>query len=400
MLFLSCELNLRQTDYADILVFQSAIPHTSDKSTSNYTRDFHMNTSSVQPRVAGISTVVPSYSFGQEMAIEAARKWLSTGGEPELPAARTAQVFQNAGVERRHSVIPVEEMLREKSFPERNALYSKYARILGEKALRSVFEKTGINPYEINLFITVSCTGFMIPALDAYLINRFPFRNNVRRLPITELGCAAGVSSLIMAGDYIRAYPDAKVLILTLELCTLNMQPTDKSTDHIISTAIFGDGAAAAIVTGGGDEGGLHMIKSDNRFYPGTIEFMGYDVESTGFHIFLSPHISKFIGNNIAPQVESVLGDAGLKIGDIDAWLFHPGGSRVLKSIENGLGIDGAKLRDSTGVLRDYGNMSSATIFFIIDSYMRNEDNRRGSYQVVGAVGPGFGLDTILTQWK
>ncbi|HKQ33651.1 MAG TPA: 3-oxoacyl-[acyl-carrier-protein] synthase III C-terminal domain-containing protein, partial [Thermodesulfobacteriota bacterium] len=247
---------------------------------------------------------------------------------------------------------------------------------------------------------TVSCTGFMIPALDAYLMNRFPFRNSVRRLPVTELGCAAGVSSLILASDYIRAYPDANVLILSLELCTLNMQPTDKSADHIISTAIFGDGAAAAIVTGGGDAGGLHILKTENRFFPGTLEFMGYDVEKTGFHIFLSPRISKFIENTIAGEMERMLGQAGLRICDVGDWLFHPGGSRVLKSIEKGLRIDPAKLGESTGVLRDYGNLSSATIYFIIDSFMRGASKKRGSYQVVGAVGPGFGLDAILTQWK
>jgi len=359
-----------------------------------------INNSTIQPRIAGISTVVPSYGFGQDFAIEAAKKWLSSGGAPELSVARTVRVFQNAGVDKRYSVIPVEEMLREKDFPERNALYSKYARILGENALKSVFEKTGIKPYEIDLFITTSCTGFMIPALDAYLMNRFPFKDNVRRLPVTELGCAAGVSSLIMAGDYIRAYPEANVLILTVELCTLSMQPTDKSADHIISTAIFGDGAAAAIVTGGKDENGLHILKTENRFFLRTLEFMGYDVENTGFHIFLSPGISKFIEKNIPEQMGSMLRNTGLGIEDIDAWLFHPGGSRILKSIEKGLGIDAGKLGESAGVLRDYGNMSSATIFFIIDSYMRNETKKSDSHQVVGAVGPGFGLDTILTEWK
>ena len=291
-------------------------------------------------------------------------------------------------------------MLRKKDFPERNALYSKYARLLGEKALKDVFEKTGVKPYEIDLFITVSCTGFMIPALDAYLINRFPFRNNVRRLPVTELGCAAGVSSLILASDYIRAYPEANVLILSLELCTLNMQPTDKSADHIISTAIFGDGAAAAIVTGGDEEHGLRVMKTENKFFPGTLEFMGYDVEKTGFHIFLSPRISKFIEQNVASEMERMLGQAGLRLGDIGDWLFHPGGSRILKSIEKGLSIGREKLGASIGVLRDYGNLSSATIFFIIDSFIRSESKKSGSYQVIAAVGPGFGLDAILTQWK
>ena len=130
------------------------------------------------------------------------------------------------------------------------------------------------------------------------------------------------------------------------------------------------------------------------------LEFMGYDVEKTGFHIFLSPRISKFIESNIAGEMERMLGQAGLSICDVGDWLFHPGGSRVLKSIEKGLRIDPAKLGESTGVLRDYGNLSSATIYFIIDSFMRGASEKRGSYQVVGAVGPGFGLDAILTQWK
>ena len=141
-------------------------------------------------------------------------------------------------------------------------------------------------------------------------------------------------------------------------------------------------------------------MKTENRFFPGTLEFMGYDVEKTGFHIFLSPRISKFIEQNIAAEMERMLGQAGLNICDVGDWLFHPGGSRVLKSIEKGLRIDPAKLGESTGVLRDYGNLSSATIYFIIDSFMRGASEKRGSYQVVGAVGPGFGLDAILTQWK
>ena len=359
-----------------------------------------MNTSAIQPRIAGVSTVVPNHSFTQEFAIEAAKRWLSSGGEPELSVSRTMEVFENAGVENRYSVTPVDYILRDKDFPERNTLYSKYSRLLGERALKEVFEKTGVKPYEIDLFISVSCTGFMIPALDAFLMNRFPFRNSVRRLPVTELGCAAGVSSLIYAADYIRAYPGAKVLILSIELCTLNMQPTDKSADHIVSTAIFGDGAAAAIITGGEDAHGLHILRTENRFYPGTLEFMGYDVEKTGFHIFLSPRISKFIENNIAEEMERMLGHSGLTIADIGNWLFHPGGSRILKSIEKGLGLDPSKLWVSTGVLRDYGNLSSATIFFIIDSFMRDEFKESGSHQVIAAVGPGFGLDAILTRWK
>jgi alkylresorcinol/alkylpyrone synthase len=359
-----------------------------------------MNIPQVQPRVAGIATAVPPCSIKQELAETIASRWLSEcASTPEVSMPKVLQIFRNAGVDTRYSVLPAEEITEGRDFREKNLLYMKYGKALGEKTLKSVFQKTGVKPMEIDLFITVSCTGFMIPSLDAHLMNRFPFRANVRRLPVAELGCAGGVSSIIMASDYIRAYPDSNVLILSLELCTLNVQPADTSTDHVISTALFGDGAAAAIITGKRGDG-LHILSTANRFFPRTLDFMGYDVENTGLHIFLSPEIPRFILQNISPQMESILAESGLRVEDIDSWLFHPGSSRILKAFENGLNIDRGKLAESTEVLRNYGNLSSATIFFIIDTYLRDELKQSGSYQVIGAVGPGFGFDTVLTEWR
>ena len=359
-----------------------------------------MNIPQVHPRVSGIATAVPTCSIKQDLAEAIASRWLSECvSTPEVSIPKAIQIFRNAGVDTRYSVLPVEEITQERDFREKNLLYMKYGKALGEKALKSVFEKTGVKPMDIDLFITVSCTGFMIPSLDAHLMNRFPFRPNVRRLPVAELGCAGGASSLIMASDYIRAYPNSNVLILSLELCTLNVQSTDTSADHVISTALFGDGAAAAIVTGKPGNG-LHILSTATRFFPHTLDFMGYDVEKTGLHIFLSPEIPRFILENISPQMEFILSESGLRVEDIDSWLFHPGSSRILKALEKGLNIDKAKLAASTEVLRNYGNLSSATIFFIIDNYLRDEQRQIGSYQVIGAVGPGFGFDTVLTEWR
>jgi alkylresorcinol/alkylpyrone synthase len=359
-----------------------------------------MNIPRVQPRVAGIATAVPPCGIKQDLAESIATRWLSEcASMPEVSIPKAIQIFRNAGVDTRYSVLPVEAIPEERDFREKNLLYMKYGKALGEKTLKSVFQKTGIKPMEIDLFITVSCTGFMIPSLDAHLMNRFPFRSNVRRLPVAELGCAGGVSSLIMASDYIRAYPDSNVLILSLELCTLNIQTGDTSTDHVISTALFGDGAAAAIITGKAGDG-LHILSTANRFFPRTLDFMGYDFEPTGLHIFLSPEIPKFILENISPQMESILAESGLSIEDIDSWLFHPGSSRILKALERGLEIDRLKLAESTEVLRNYGNLSSATIFFIIDTFLSDERKQIGSYQIIGAVGPGFGFDTVLTEWR
>lgn len=353
-----------------------------------------------ESRVLGISTVVPSHIFEQNLAIELARRWLSQNeSSSELSLLRTVGVFQNAGVETRHSVLPIEEMFTERNFKERNLLYIKYARELGERALKEIFEKYEIKPSEIDLFITVSCTGFMIPSLDAYLMNRFPFRSDVKRLPINQLGCAAGVASLTIADDYIRSCPGSTVLILSLELCTLNFQPMDKSTDHIISAVIFGDGAAATIVTGKAGSG-LHIIKTATRFFPETLDFMGFDVEPTGFHIFLSPRITGLIRANLPSEIEAILNESGLNTEEINAWLFHPGGARILEAIERGLHIDKEKIKESREVLKHYGNLSSATIFFIIDAYLQNSQKANVAHQVVGAVGPGFQLNTVLMEWK
>jgi alkylresorcinol/alkylpyrone synthase len=353
-----------------------------------------------ESRILGISTVVPSHSFDQDFAAEGVRQWLLRNGNlPGLSVSRIVQVFYNAGVKSRHSVLPIEEMLIERNFGERNLLYTNYAKELGERALGSLFEKYNTKPSEIDLFITVSCTGFMIPSLDAYLMNRFPFRSDVKRLPINQLGCAAGVASLTIADDYIRSYPGSTVLILSLELCTLNFQPTDKSTDHIISAAIFGDGAAATIVTGKTGSG-LHIIKTANRFFPETLDFMGFDLEPSGFHIFLSPRITGFIRENLLSEIETILNESGLDLEEINAWLFHPGGARILEAIEDGLNIDKEKLKESREVLRHYGNLSSATIFFIIDAYLKKSQRANAAYQVVGAVGPGFQLNTVLMEWK
>ena len=278
------------------------------------------------PIIRGITTTLPPYKFDQSQAIAALRYWLSLTDSPaELSIEKAVQVFENADVEQRHSVIPLEDFLTVRSFGEKNRLYMEQAQALGEEALRQVFEQCAIEPCEVDLFITTSCTGFMIPSLDAYLMNRFPFRHDVKRLPITELGCAAGVAALRIAYDFLRAYPGATVLILAVELTSLTFQPTDRSADHIVSTAIFGDGAAATLISNT-SHSGLAMKETSTRFFPCTTEFMGFDVEETGFHIFLSSRIPVFVRRDLMPAIISFLCEKK-KDASVDAWLIHPGGA-------------------------------------------------------------------------
>lgn len=356
--------------------------------------------STVSPRIAAVSRAVPKYAFSQEIAAEYAEKWLSCGNGciPELSVPKAIQVYRNSGVDKRYGVTPVNELLLEKDLEYRNSLYSEYAKWLGEKALREVFKKCDLFPQDVDYFITVSCTGFMIPALDAYLINKFPFRKDVKRLPVTQLGCAGGVASMMLAADYIKAYPGSTVLILSIELCTLSFQPGDKSADHIISTAIFGDGGAAMLITGRRGSG-IHLLRAESSFFRQTLDFMGFDLKNSGFHIFLSPGIPRYLRRNLYQEVEPILNTMGISSADIDAWLFHPGGMRILEAIKESLCIDEDKIFHSRHILRNYGNLSSATIFFIIDEYINKNTGGDDSYQVTGAVGPGFQLYMIFMKW-
>ena len=357
--------------------------------------------SNVSPRIAAVSRAVPKYLFTQETAAEYAEKWLScsNGCLPELSVPKVLQVYKNSGVDTRYGVSPVNELLLEKDLEYRNNLYSEYSKWLGESALRDVFRKCEITPAEVDFFITVSCTGFMIPALDAYLINKFPFRKDIKRLPVTQLGCAGGVASMMLAADHIKAYPGSTVLILSIELCTLSFQPGDKTADHIISTAIFGDGAAAMLITGKKGSG-IHLMRAGSSFFRETLDFMGFDLKNSGFHIFLSPGIPRYIKHNLLSEVELLLSSMSLATGDIDAWLFHPGGMRILDAIKESLSIDDKKISYSKEILRRYGNLSSATIFFIIDEYINNPSAASDNYQVTGAVGPGFQLYMIFMKWQ
>ena len=351
-------------------------------------------------RIAGISTALPPHRFEQDAALGLVEKWLEESPEPpELPVKRVAGVFRNSKTETRYSVLPIEDLFKDTPFCEKNRLYMENAKTLGEEALTKVFDECGVDPSEIDLFITTSCTGFMIPSVDAYLMNLFHFRDDVKRLPITELGCASGVTALRTAYDYLRGWPGSTVLVLSIELCSLNFHPEDVSADHIISTAIFGDGAAAMVVTDK-PRPGLQISKTKTHFFPDTLDFMGFDVESTGFHIFLSRSIPGFVKQNLCSTVKPFLSESCHCIGDIDAWLFHPGGLRILEGIEKVLSLDEGDTFESREVLRRYGNLSSATILFVLDTYIRQSEKADGAHQVIGAVGPGFQLELALAEWR
>lgn len=353
-----------------------------------------------EARVVGLGTALPPHRFTQEEAIEELRRWYAFApSRPDLPLERAEAVFRNAGVETRHGVFPPGALLVERSLGEKNRIYLEAAAALAERAAVEALRRAEIAPAAVDLLVTTSCTGFAIPALDVRLLERLPFRRDIRRLPVTELGCGAGVAALRIAHDFLRAYPGATVLVVAAETPTLTFQPSDYSADHVVSCAIFGDGAAAAVLS---DEAGpgLSIRATATRFFPGTADFMGFDLETTGFHIFLSRRIPSFVRTDLVPALADLLDGAGTAPEEVGTWLIHPGGPRILDAIEESLDLPAGGLAASRAVLRRVGNLSSATILFVIDEYLRGAPPAHDETACIAAVGPGFQLDAAVAARK
>jgi alkylresorcinol/alkylpyrone synthase len=224
------------------------------------------------------------------------------------------------------------------------------------------------------------------------------FRPDVRRLPVTELGCVAGAMALARAAEFVRAFPGATVLVIAVELPTLTFQRGDLSQANLISCVLFGDGAAAALVTGRRTQG-PQILAADTYTFPQSLDAMGFDLRETGFHIVLSKDVPQMIRDRIRELVDEFLGRRGLSRQRISAFLLHPGGQKLLSYIEEQLGLCRCDTALSWDVLGEYGNLSSATILFILDACLAKTKMRPGEYGLAAAFGPGFSAELLLLQW-
>jgi alkylresorcinol/alkylpyrone synthase len=357
--------------------------------------------------IVSIATAVPAFSATQDEVKSAFRPLFPLVGR-RLDAAMA--FFDHAEVATRHSVLSLTDIGCARGLTETMAVYAENARALGLRVGRECLHQARIDASEVDLIITVSCTGVMIPSIDATLIDTLKMRSDVRRLPITELGCFGGAAAVARAHDYLRGHMDGCVLVISVELPSLSLQRGDVSPDSLVSSAIFGDGAAAVLIVGEGRARPevavanpkipqVRILGSLSHTISGSTGALGFDLRDDGFHAVLSRDVPALLHGVIGDLVETLTGKAGLAPRDLSAFVIHPGGKRVLGAIEDALGLRREDTQPSWDVLRDFGNQSSASVLFVLERWMKNHVPAPGSHGVMAAFGPGLSAELLLLQW-
>jgi alkylresorcinol/alkylpyrone synthase len=340
---------------------------------------------SSQPYLAAIATAVPPHALGQEEVTRRARLLYAELGATDIE--RVMPVFANSTIERRYSCVPIDWYEKPRGWTERNALYLEHAQSLLERAARDCLDRAGMTPRDVDAVVTVSTTGIATPSLDALLSNRMGMRPDVKRLPIFGLGCAGGVLGLARAADWVRAMPGARLLYLVVELCALSFRRNDTSKSNIVATALFGDGAAAAILTDEIKDGHAAFGPGGEHLFPDTLGIMGWDVGEDGLKAVFSRDIPALVKRQMREATSAFLARCQLTLNDVDRFVCHPGGAKVVMALEDAFGLAENTLSAEREVLRDYGNMSAATLLFVLERVIRQQPRGR---MMLTAMGPGF----------
>ncbi|NII85532.1 MULTISPECIES: type III polyketide synthase [unclassified Pedobacter] len=311
---------------------------------------------------------------------------------------KVKKIFESAAVDKRYSIMSPEEVFSDLSFEERNNIYVSEGIKLGAKCLENALEKANWQAQDLDYIITVSCTGIMIPSLDAYLINQLKLRQDIVRLPVTEMGCAAGVSGMIYAKNFLKANPSKRAAVIAVESPTATFQLNDFSMANIVSAAIFGDGAACVLLSSDQADTGPALLDEEMYHFYDAEEMMGFKLTNTGLQMVLDVAVPETIANHFPAIIHPFLTKNGFEINDIDHLIFHPGGKKIIQIVEELFGQLGKNINETKEVLRLYGNMSSATVLYVLEQIM-DKKPLPGEKGLMLSFGPGFSAQRILLQW-
>ncbi len=339
------------------------------------------------------AVAVPEHVITRQQTLELARETHADHPQRDL----VLRLIENTGVRTRHLVQPLEEVLRHPGFEVRNRVYETEAKARVPQVVREALEHAGAEAAEIDLIVYVSCTGFMMPSLTAWVINSIGFRADTRQLPIAQLGCAAGGAAINRAHDFCTAYPGANVLIVSCEFCSLCYQPTDLGVGSLLSNGLFGDAISAVVMRGEGGTG-MRIERNGSHLVPGTEDWISYAVRETGFHFLLDKRVPGTM-EILAPALKALASQHRWDAGQLDFYIVHAGGPRILDDLCHHLGLSQEMFRFSRATLTERGNIASSVVF---DALARLFDEGRvehGARGLVAGFGPGITAEIGVGRW-
>lgn len=348
-------------------------------------------------KIIATGTALPEYSYTNEEVTEKALEWVKDQPAPLQKVTR--KIFENSAIEERHFITPLGNILNNTDLSDASERYTQAAKTLSQIALERALVNANIDANEIDCLITTSCTGYMIPSVDVFLINSLHMRNDIRRMPITEIGCGAGVSALIYGHDFLQGHKNSRVAIVSLEFPTNTIQTHDFSIENIVGNAVFADGVSCKILSNHEQDKGMSMIDTFMYQIPHTTELLGYDLKKTGFHLTLDRRVPDVIASSFMHIVTPFLEKNNMAFDNINDLIAHPGGIKIIDRLEEVLEPYGKGIADSRYIMKKYGNMSSATIGFILDRYIRSNKNTQKSVLTL-SFGPGFMIHGALFEGR
>jgi alkylresorcinol/alkylpyrone synthase len=363
-----------------------------------------MTVPNYQAQVRSVGRALPPHYVDQESALSTLRSmWQERAAAhgTESGFARLESMHRSIGVEGRYLAMPAASYREASTFGQRNDAWIEVALGLGARATTEALDHAGLSARDVDHIFFVTVTGIATPGIDARLVNRLGFRTDVKRTPIFGLGCVAGAAGTARASDYLTSFPHHVALLLSVELCSLTFQPDDLSMANIIASGLFGDGAASVVLTGTSrsDRRGARVVATRSVFYPDTEELMGWRVVDNGFKIVLAGSVPQLARRRIRDDVDSFLGSHGLTKSDISHWIAHTGGPKLLVALEEALDLPFRALARSWDSLRKVGNLSSASVLFVLGDLLDEGAAKPGDLGVMLAMGPGFCTELLLVEW-
>lgn len=358
------------------------------------------------PTIVATACALPEHRYDQRDLAAIAARTLPEG-IARGPAIQ--RFFQRVGVRSRHFALPVERYAALRGLRERNDAWIETALALGERVVRSALAQAGLEAHDVGLISTTTVTGIAVPSIEARLMNRVPFAEDMVRVPLFGLGCLGGAAGVARVADYLRAYPEKAAMLLSVELCSLTFQPHDASVANLVSSGLFGDGAACVLMVGAhhplaeraAAEGVTcpRAIASRSAFFRDTERVMGWDVVDSGFQVVLGPDVPAVVRAHVPGRLDAFLGDHGLRREDVGTWVIHPGGPKVIDAMEEVLGVGAGGLAATRESLETIGNLSSASVLFLLDEHRRARAPEAGGWGVLMAMGPAFCAEMVLLRW-